>query len=68
MAYPSVNKVLVKVLNGANVLANSSAISNPLVTALGKVQFLKASAEVYFQLVGAKIAGVKIIKSAREVR
>jgi hypothetical protein len=27
---------------------------------------MKASAEVYFQLVGAKIAGVKIIKSARE--
>jgi len=66
MAYPSVNKVLVKVLNGANVLANSSAISNPLDTALGKVLFMKASAEVYFQLVGAKIAGVKIIKSARE--
>jgi hypothetical protein len=67
MAYPSVNKVLVKVLNGANVLANSSAISNPLDTVLGKVLFMKASAAVYFQLVGAKIAGVKIIKSAREL-
>jgi hypothetical protein len=28
---------------------------------------MKASAAVYFQLVGAKIAGVKIIKSAREL-
>jgi len=67
MAYPSVNKVLVKVLNGANVLANSSATSSPIVTALGKAKFLKASGVEYLQLVGAKIAGVKIIKSAREL-
>jgi hypothetical protein len=67
MAYPSVNKVLVKILNSTNVLANSSSISNPLATLLGKVQFMKASAAVYFQLAGAKIASVKIVKSAREL-
>lgn len=64
--YPSINKVKVKVLNAANVIANSSAISNAFVTALGKLSFLKASAAEYYSLLGAKLQSVVIVKSVNE--